>query len=391
MEGDAAAVTDFQDWELLANSDSDLVNSPISMANSSRGFEEIVADTEGMLRLDYFSLENDNRYVKTTPDATDEGSVESDNPSWIDPGSETRFQRRNSSEVWPDSGSDRSDDRKSGDFNVKNELGLVENKMTDVGFEEIEAKEGKFESLEGKVSSYEGKSELGFEGFGETQSKDKELVKFWSVSGGDDLFFGDVGKDQIGSEILGESEGENESKEVNLSFVAVGETKPGDEVEKRKLVWWKVPFEMLRYCVFRFSPVWSVSVAAAVMGFVILGRRLYKMKRKTKSLQLKVTVDDKCVLTLFSPSAILCLPVDQGHQAYKWVFMIIALENCVLFLKFVQRISFEGVAFHESRCTSQRSIFGREKGPHCTALIAGSWGESMACDEFEIEILLLLR
>ncbi|KAJ6433716.1 hypothetical protein OIU84_017420, partial [Salix udensis] len=267
MEGDAAAVTDFQDWELLANSDSDLVNSPISMANSSRGFEEIVADTEG--------------------------SVESDNPSWIDPGSETRFQRKNSSEVWPDSGSDRSDDRKSGDFNVKNELGLVENEMTDVGFEEIEAKEGKFESLEGKVSNYEGKSELGFEGFGETQSKDKELVKFWSDSGGDDLFFGDVGKDRIGSDILGESEGENESKEVNLSFVSVGETKPGDEVEKRKLVWWKVPFEMLRYCVFRFSPVWSVSVAAAVMGFLILGRRLYKMKRKTKSLQLKVTVDDK--------------------------------------------------------------------------------------------------
>ncbi|KAJ6763641.1 hypothetical protein OIU79_024232 [Salix purpurea] len=350
MEGDAAAVTDFQDWELLANSDSDLVNSPISMANSSRGFEEIVADTEGMLRLDYFSLENDNRYVKTTPDATDEGSVESDNPSWIDPGLETRFQRRNSSEVWPDSGSDRSDDRKSGDFNVKNELGLVENEMTDVGFEEIEAKEGKFESLEGKVSNYEGKSELGFEGFGETQSKDKELVKFWSDSGGDDLFFGDVGKDRIGSEILGESEGENESKEVNLNFVAVGETKPGDEVEKRKLVWWKVPFEMLRYCVFRISPVWSVSVAAAVMGFVILGRRLYKMKRKTKSLQLKVTVDDKR-----------------------------------------KGLGDEGVAFHESRCTSQRSIFGREKGPHRAALIAGSWGESMACDEFEIEILLLLR
>ncbi|KAJ6360535.1 hypothetical protein OIU77_004532 [Salix suchowensis] len=233
MEGDTAAVTDFQDWELLANSDSDLVNSPISMANSSRGFEEIVADTEG--------------------------SVESDNPSWIDPGSETRFQRRNSSEVWPDSGSDRSDDRKSGDFQVKNELGLVENEMTDVGFEGIEAKEGKLGSLEGKVSNYEGKSELGFEGFEETQS-------------------------------------ENESKEVNLSFVAVGETKPGDEVEKRKLVWWKVPFEMLRYCVFRFSPVWSVSVAAAVMGFLILGRRLYKMKRKTKSLQLKVTVDDKRLL-----------------------------------------------------------------------------------------------
>ncbi|CAN1322357.1 hypothetical protein LINPERPRIM_LOCUS32368 [Linum perenne] len=29
------------------------------------------------------------------------------------------------------------------------------------------------------------------------------------------------------------------------------------------------------------------------MGFVILGRRLYNMKRKAKSLQLKVIVDDK--------------------------------------------------------------------------------------------------
>ncbi|KAJ6877734.1 hypothetical protein NC651_030477 [Populus alba x Populus x berolinensis] len=316
MEGDVAAVTDFQDWELLANSDSDLVNSPISVADSSRSFEEIVADTEGMFRLDHFSLENDNRYVKTTLGATDEGSFESDNPSWIDPGSETRFQRRNSVEFWPDSGSDRSDDRKLCEFDVKNELGLVESERTDVGFEEIgeiEAKEGKFESLERKVSNFERKSELGFEenvkvhvgleGSGETQSKDKELVKFWSDSGGDDLFSGDVGKDQVGSEILGESEGENESKDGSLSVVAVGETKPGDEVEKRKVVLWKVPFEMLRYCVFRFSPVWSVSVAAAVMGFVILGRRLYKMKRKTKSLQLKVTVDDKKVSHFMSRAA----------------------------------------------------------------------------------------
>jgi hypothetical protein len=29
------------------------------------------------------------------------------------------------------------------------------------------------------------------------------------------------------------------------------------------------------------------------MGLVILGRRLYKMKRKSQNLQLKVTIDDK--------------------------------------------------------------------------------------------------
>ncbi|KAJ6297194.1 hypothetical protein OIU78_022843 [Salix suchowensis] len=239
MEGDAVA--DFQDWELLANSESDLVNSPSSVANSSRSFLEIEAGTE-------------------------EGSVESDNPSWIDPVSETRFQRRNSGEFWPDSGSDRSDDRKLSDFDVKKTL----------------------------------KDQVGLEGFRD-QSKDKEMVKFWSDSDGDSLFFGGLGKDQVRSEILGESEGENVSEEVNLSAVAVRDTRPGDEGEKRKLVvWWKVPFEVLRYCIFRLNPVWSVSVAAAVMGFVILGRRLYNMRRKTKSLQLKVTVDDKVICFLDS-------------------------------------------------------------------------------------------
>ncbi|KAI8005222.1 AP2-like ethylene-responsive transcription factor TOE2 [Camellia lanceoleosa] len=43
----------------------------------------------------------------------------------------------------------------------------------------------------------------------------------------------------------------------------------------------------------RANPAWTISVAAAVMGFVILGRRLYKMKRKSQSLQLKVAMDDR--------------------------------------------------------------------------------------------------
>ncbi|XP_039002569.1 uncharacterized protein LOC120129036 isoform X1 [Hibiscus syriacus] len=69
-----------------------------------------------------------------------------------------------------------------------------------------------------------------------------------------------------------------------------------NEGDKKKVAWWKDPFELLRYCVLRVSPAWSFSVAAAVMGFVLLGRRLYKMKRKSSSLQLKVTMDDKFYL-----------------------------------------------------------------------------------------------
>lgn len=39
------------------------------------------------------------------------------------------------------------------------------------------------------------------------------------------------------------------------------------------------------------------------MGFVILGRRLYKMKRKSSNLQLKVTMDDKKVSQFMTRAA----------------------------------------------------------------------------------------
>ncbi|KAJ0234387.1 hypothetical protein HA466_0274220 [Hirschfeldia incana] len=64
--------------------------------------------------------------------------------------------------------------------------------------------------------------------------------------------------------------------------------------EESVFVWWKIPIDVLKYCVFRVNPVWSFSMAAAVVGFVMLGRRLYHMKkRKTSTLQLKVLLDDK--------------------------------------------------------------------------------------------------
>lgn len=88
-------------------------------------------------------------------------------------------------------------------------------------------------------------------------------------------------------EFSGEEEGSGKVENVAI------EAKTGVEEEKTSVVWWKLPLELLRYCVFRASPVWSLSVAAAVMGFVILGRRLYKMKRKSRSMQMKVTLDDK--------------------------------------------------------------------------------------------------
>ncbi|KAK1441383.1 hypothetical protein QVD17_07233 [Tagetes erecta] len=78
----------------------------------------------------------------------------------------------------------------------------------------------------------------------------------------------------------------------------------GEERNKAAVVvWWKLPLDLLKYCLFKASPLWTLSAAAAMMGVVILGRRLYKMKQKARILQLKVTLDDKKVSQVMSRAA----------------------------------------------------------------------------------------
>ncbi|XVE55018.1 hypothetical protein DITRI_Ditri03aG0127300 [Diplodiscus trichospermus] len=319
------------DWEVLHNSESDsnsvLLNSP-----ELRNLEAIEVDAEGMIRSDYFSLDNQSMYAKEG-DVSEEGSIESDNPSWIDPKLENQCGRNISGDFWSDSGSDRSDDRKSGDFDVRNELGFAENEKVFEGIVEMEAstdKPGAFKPNDTKFSELHRKKELGFGGFGEIQDQNKDSGKFCSVSCGDGLVSmkfedvekgGDIGfsdcmekvAELVNSDESDDGNGSNVELEGGKGNPIVNEDSTIDEIklclkslyegDKKKIVWWKVPFELLRYCVFKVSPVWSFSVAVAVMGFVVLGHRFYKMKRKSRNLHLKVTLDDKKVSQFMTRTA----------------------------------------------------------------------------------------
>lgn len=233
---------EFQDWEMLhlnPNSDSE---SLITAGGSAGGNtncldDEIGSETGGIFQVNYFSIDSQSRHMSafTCADGSDEVSEESDNPSWIDPGSENRFTMKNSGEFWSDSGSEQSETRKFGE--------------------------------------YEGRDELCFQGNEEIKSENGKKPE------------------------NGEAEGE---KKNEITEVAE-QRKTGEQT--RSVVWWKVPIELLKFCAFRASPVWTLSVAAAVMGLVILGRRLYKLKKKTKALELKVTVDDKKVSQFMTRAA----------------------------------------------------------------------------------------
>ncbi|XP_059294654.1 uncharacterized protein LOC132047659 [Lycium ferocissimum] len=189
---------EFQDWELLHSNPTSHSEPVIPSGSATNGLDEVGSETGGMIQPNYFSIDSQNRYM-TNFSGSEESSEESDNPSWIDPGSENQFITKNYDSV------------KFGDFD------------------------------EGQNSHL-----------------------------------------QDGSEKKENGNVEGEKKKMSI-------------------VWWKVPIELFKYWGLRVGPVWTFSVAAAVaMGFVILGSRLlYKMKRKTKKLELKVSVNDKKKVSQF--------------------------------------------------------------------------------------------
>lgn len=282
MEADSVGLSD--DWELLQNPDD--TGSAVDPGN----FSGIDSDSDGAIRSNHFSLDGQRKFA--TDYASEEGSVESDTPSWIDPATSlTRYGRKNSCESWSDSSSDRSEERRFSEIDATNELNSLETVKNCLGFgeteaeresEEIRFRESKFSDLDViKESNY----------FGETQAGDKVADNCIS-----NLGYGDIVRIPETSEFSSESTGEEghsvERKSDELAELKC-DSRSVDGVEKRRISWWKVPFEVLKYCVYRVSPVWSFSVAAAFVGFIILGRRLYKMRRKSPGLKLKITVDDK--------------------------------------------------------------------------------------------------
>ncbi|KAH9330013.1 hypothetical protein KI387_002121, partial [Taxus chinensis] len=62
--------------------------------------------------------------------------------------------------------------------------------------------------------------------------------------------------------------------------------------------WWRTPVDMWKTKVGRVGTLWSIAMAAAVMGFVILGRRWYRVRGHNKKLGIQVNADDKKITQL---------------------------------------------------------------------------------------------
>ncbi|KAL1198487.1 hypothetical protein V5N11_022668 [Cardamine amara subsp. amara] len=237
------------DWELIHNSDTESTDSITSDSSN-------VID-DGMILSDHLSAS----------DLSQSGLIESGDSSRVDYGSETP----NRVEVF-------------GDACVRNELGIYDLKTAtsgdgEVGFEVDDASKCLSKS-----------NDL------ESQSGDEEPIEGLSKSC----------SDSRGNELVSGDSGIVNGEEEIVSTEEVGVVRCGDEseVKSREIVWWKMPFVLFKYSVFKIGPVWSVSLAAAVMGLVLLGRRrLYNMNKKAQRFHLQVTIDDKKVSRVMNQAA----------------------------------------------------------------------------------------
>ncbi|XP_026656554.1 uncharacterized protein LOC103696025 isoform X2 [Phoenix dactylifera] len=258
---------DLQDWELL---------SPHS-ADDPKVFEGLDGEGDsygGAIKSDYFALDSEKRRTEraSSEEESEGGGVDSDNPSWVDPDSDPRdlersrgrvefrgsgFPVRNSGGFW----SDRSSDcRSSPADSEREELGNRGDSVMEFGVEGIKTGYQDSSDYDSEKSSDFGRSreseenQTGLEEHGAEESG--ELVKMGDGSG-------------------------------SLESVSNSERK------KRGVVWWKMTLEFIKFYVLKMRPVWSISIAAAILGLVMLGRKLYKMKHKSQRIQLKIAFDDK--------------------------------------------------------------------------------------------------
>ncbi|XP_010927857.2 uncharacterized protein [Elaeis guineensis] len=248
---------DFHDWELLQTSE---------VAENVKPLTELEAEPDdgGAIKSDYFALDSDARYPKRAAlgggASEEEGLADSDNPSWVEPESNSRYldrPRRDFGGFWSD---ESSDGQRSQIGSEKGELARAEDSKFGLGFEGIE---------DGHQISD-----------GEEDRKEASSGGIREIGGGE---MENEKPGKLGSDVSAEM-GE---KRMSSKNVSVGEE------EKMGMVWWKLPLEFLKFCVFRVKPVWSISIAAAILGLVMLGRRLHKMKHKSRSISLKISIDDK--------------------------------------------------------------------------------------------------
>ncbi|MQM10394.1 hypothetical protein Taro_043288 [Colocasia esculenta] len=274
---------DLQGWELLHVPDLVIRSPAISAPASATGEETLPragGDSHDVIGLDYFGVNTENWYAYPS-------DGDRDDPDGLEPNPGSRFLEEPLGEGLGYTAAEFRGPGPRGLWSVDELSGVQEALLPDHAKGELDGSGGsQLELVLEDVNSVGGESE----------------GRVASLEGTEE-----TGVVEAGSDVSGDLESTGGDLNITVGLEALVERRNGDgglqnltvaKAEKVGMAWWKLPMEILKFCAFRIKPVWSISVAAALVGFLILGRRLYKKKPKSRNIPLKVCVDDKKVSQL---------------------------------------------------------------------------------------------
>jgi hypothetical protein len=119
----------------------------------------------------------------------------------------------------------------------------------------------------------------------------------WVEPDPDDLAF--PGRDRAA--LWSDSSSDGERPEVEAPVPVERDTEEVAAKGAGAARWWKLPLDALRVWALRVATsAWSVPFAIALLGFAVLGRRLYRMRRQTKAVaRVRLLLDEKVTPFLF--------------------------------------------------------------------------------------------
>lgn len=304
--------SNLQDWEILSDSDT-----------NSIAFEEII-------HADYFALDSNKLRHAQDKNLMDSQSETEKGASFIadDAKSQMGFDGIDAVDaVINKGGSFVADDSKMELGLEGNEPSYVFDSKNEDSVEEIQ-KEDSFPVDDSQMEVGFGGSEpriqnsehdLGAEEIqkGESFTVDDSQMEVESVEEMDSIDLKELRRD-----------GEDSSQESTLEMSSSENNLVGDG-EKKVFMWWKLPLGILNLCVSRVRPVWCISMAAAVIGILMVGRRLYRMKHKSRRIPLKVSFEDKVI-----DFSIFLLVIFCNCACYSYLDLILSCSrNCVSFVR----------------------------------------------------------
>lgn len=262
---------ELHDWELVAGCD----------------FTDNIMSVM-VLKDDYFSI--DFSGSPCSGEVSDEGGVDSDNPSYDESDCDSnnfleasrdnvgvvrmKFPKRNSDGFWSD---ESTVGRRLLAASETPELGNMEDSVSGMGT--------LYKEIDPVVKDLGGGSEAG----------ESSCEPVWDNSG-EGTEWRESSSRPVCENFGGRSEGSESSDSSESAEVEVEACVT--EGEKSVKLWLKMPMVLLKYCFFGMKPVWSLSMAAAMVAILMLLKKLYRMKHKIRSIPLRIAMGDKKISQL---------------------------------------------------------------------------------------------